>query len=215
MAKAETVIPTRNILALATRVFKQDGNQIFSESPEREASKFKLSKLLKAEELPTEAELVEADSIIDQVGQRIALNALKGTKIKSEFINRVFTYVSKPASPAWAGAFLIWAPKVLNDLAQRDEQNLEMQANAITSTWFGTAGDKIELEVKVQECRFVTHIGKFSVVAKTAEDNFVTFWFGKNIENTVKIKGRIKGHRVNQFIGNAKTTLLNFVKVVD
>lgn len=214
MDKADN-IPTRDILALATRVFYQDGNQIFRESPEHEASKFKLAKLLKAGELPTVAELVEADSIIEQVSQRLALNALKGTSIKSEFINNVFKYVCKPGSPAWAGAFLIWAPKVLNDLAERDEKNLAMQASAVSSTWFGTAGNKIELDVNVVECRFVVHIGKFSVVAKTNEGHFVSFWFSKNIENTVKIKGRIKGHRVNQFIGNAKTTLLNFVKVVN
>ena len=214
MSKAK-LLDTRMMLALATRVFADAGNQVINGSDDKEASKITLANLIKSEAVPTDAELANADAIVDEVNQRIMLNELKGTRIKSEFINNVFNFVQKPTAPAWAASFLIWAPKVLADLQERDAKNLTMQSSAVNSEFFGKAGDKITLDVKVVECRFVTHIGKFSVVAKTAEENFVTFWFGKSVENTISIKGRIKGHRTNPFVGNAKTTLLNFVKVVN
>jgi hypothetical protein len=39
-------------------------------------------------------------------------------------------------------------------------------------------------------------------------ESFVDFWFGKELEGTIRIKGKVKTQRGN------KTTQLNYVKIV-
>lgn len=205
---------TRTVVALALRVFAENNKTVCKGNPDQESNKEVVAKLLTCNVVPSDSEYILADELITAIKQRLMLNELSGSTIKSSFVNTVLNYVVADQVPLWASSFIVWAPKVVQDLDTRDTRALDLQCEAISSEYFGSPGEKLELLLTVKECRFVTHIGKFNALAKTQSGNFVSFWIGAAVDGEIAVKGKVKGHRVNQYAGNAKTTLLNFVKVV-
>ncbi len=96
----------------------------------------------------------------------------------------------------------------LPSVAVRDVANSELKREIYTSEQLqGAVGDSIVGDITVISARFNPDYNKHKITARMGE-SFVDFWFGKELEGTIRIKGKIKTQRGN------KTTQLNYVKIV-
>ena len=95
----------------------------------------------------------------------------------------------------------------LPDVARRDAARTELKREIYQSEQLvGNVGDRIQGLINVISCRYNQNYNKFRVQARMGEA-FVDFWYGKELEGELTIKGKIKAVRGD------KTTQLNFVKV--
>ena len=62
-------------------------------------------------------------------------------------------------------------------------------------------------DITVISARFNSDYNRYKISARMGE-SFVDFWFGKELEGTIRVKGKIKTQRGD------KTTQLNYVKIV-
>ena len=96
----------------------------------------------------------------------------------------------------------------LPSVAVRDVANSELKREIYTSEQLqGDVGDTIVGDITVISARFNPDYNKHKITARMGE-SFVDFWFGKELEGTIRIKGKVKTQRGN------KTTQLNYVKIV-
>jgi len=96
----------------------------------------------------------------------------------------------------------------LPSVAVRDVANSELKREIYTSEQLqGDVGDSIVGDITVISARFNPDYAKHKITARMGE-SFVDFWFGKELEGTIRIKGKVKTQRGN------KTTQLNYVKIV-
>ena len=96
----------------------------------------------------------------------------------------------------------------LPSVAVRDAANSELKREIYTSEQLqGVVGDTVVGDITVISARFNPDYAKHKITARMGE-SFVDFWFGKELEGTVRVKGKIKTQRGN------KTTQLNYVKIV-
>jgi hypothetical protein len=96
----------------------------------------------------------------------------------------------------------------LPSVAVRDVANSELKREIYTSEQLqGAVGDSIVGDITVLTARFNPDYNKHKITARMGE-SFVDFWFGKELEGTIRIKGKVKTQRGN------KTTQLNYVKIV-
>ena len=96
----------------------------------------------------------------------------------------------------------------LPSVAMRDVANSELRREIYTSEQLqGAVGDSIVGDITVISARFNPDYAKHKITARMGE-SFVDFWFGKELEGTIRIKGKVKAQRGN------KTTQLNYVKIV-
>ena len=96
----------------------------------------------------------------------------------------------------------------LPSVAVRDAANSELKREIYTSEQLqGVVGDTVVGDITVISARFNPDYAKHKITARMGE-SFVDFWFGKELEGTIRVKGKIKTQRGN------KTTQLNYVKIV-
>jgi hypothetical protein len=96
----------------------------------------------------------------------------------------------------------------LPSVAVRDVANSELKREIYTSEQLqGDVGDSIVGDITVISARFNPDYAEHKITARMGE-SFVDFWFGKELEGTIRIKGKVKTQRGN------KTTQLNYVKIV-
>ena len=96
----------------------------------------------------------------------------------------------------------------LPSVAVRDASNSELRREIYTSEQLqGAVGDTVVGDITVISARFNPDYNKHKITARMGE-SFVDFWFGKELEGTIRIKGKVKTQRGN------KTTQLNYVKIV-
>ena len=96
----------------------------------------------------------------------------------------------------------------LPSVAVRDVANSELKREIYTSEQLqGAVGDTIVGDITVISARFNSDYNRYKITARMGE-SFVDFWFGKELEGTIRVKGKIKIQRGD------KTTQLNYVKIV-
>ena len=96
----------------------------------------------------------------------------------------------------------------LPSVAVRDVANSELKREIYTSEQLqGNIGDTIVGDITVTKSRFNSDYNKHKITARMGE-SFVDFWFGQELEGTIRVKGKIKTQRGD------KTTQLNYVKLV-
>ena len=96
----------------------------------------------------------------------------------------------------------------LPSVAVRDVANSELKREIYTSEQLqGDVGDTIVGDITVISARFNPDYNRYKIRARMGE-SFVDFWFGRELEGTVRVKGKIKIQRGD------KTTQLNYVKIV-
>lgn len=96
----------------------------------------------------------------------------------------------------------------LPDVARRNVAQTELKRDIYQSEQLaGNVGDTVTGEIEVVRSRFNPEYAKYKITARMGE-SYVDFWFGRAVEGTLRIKGKIKFQR------NDKTTALNYVKVL-
>ena len=96
----------------------------------------------------------------------------------------------------------------LPSVAVRDIANSELKREIYTSEQLqGAVGDTIVGDITVISARFNSDYNRYKIRARMGE-SFVDFWFGQELEGTIRVKGKIKIQRGD------KTTQLNYVKIV-
>ena len=96
----------------------------------------------------------------------------------------------------------------LPSVAVRDAANSELRREIYTSEQLqGDVGDAVVGDITVISARFNSDYNRYKITARMGE-SFVDFWFGKELEGTIRVKGKIKIQRGD------KTTQLNYVKIV-
>jgi hypothetical protein len=96
----------------------------------------------------------------------------------------------------------------LPSVAVRDVANSELRREIYTSDQLqGAVGDTIVGDITVTKSRFNSDYNRYKITARMGE-SFVDFWFGQELEGTIRVKGKVKAQRGN------KTTQLNYVKIV-
>ena len=96
----------------------------------------------------------------------------------------------------------------LPSVAVRDAANSELKREIYTSEQLqGAVGDTIVGDITVTNSRFNSDYNRYKITARMGE-SFVDFWFGQELEGTIRVKGKIKTQRGD------KTTQLNYVKIV-
>ena len=96
----------------------------------------------------------------------------------------------------------------LPSVAVRDVANSELKREIFTSEQLqGNIGDTVVGDITVITARFNSDYNRYKITARMGE-SFVDFWFGQELEGTIRVKGKIKTQRGN------KTTQLNYVKIV-
>ena len=96
----------------------------------------------------------------------------------------------------------------LPSVAVRDVANSELKREIYTSEQLqGAVGDTIVGDITVISARFNSDYNRYKIRARMGE-SFVDFWFGQELEGTIRVKGKIKIQRGD------KTTQLNYVKIV-
>ena len=96
----------------------------------------------------------------------------------------------------------------LPSVAVRDIANSELKREIYTSEQLqGAVGDTIVGDITVISARFNPDYNRYKIRARMGE-SFVDFWFGQELEGTIRVKGKIKIQRGD------KTTQLNYVKIV-
>jgi len=95
----------------------------------------------------------------------------------------------------------------LPSVALRDAAHAELKREIFSSQPLpGAVGDTIVGDVTVIRTRYNAEYGKYRMDARMG-DSIVDFWHTKELQGTVRIKGKIKQHR-----GNGATQL-NYVKI--
>jgi hypothetical protein len=95
----------------------------------------------------------------------------------------------------------------LPDVARRDQARTELKREIyVSEQLLGSVGDAIVGDITVVSSKFNQNFNKYRITARMGEA-FIDFWFGRAIEGSVRIKGKIKNVRGD------KTTQLNFVKI--
>ena len=96
----------------------------------------------------------------------------------------------------------------LPSVAVRDIANSELKREIYTSEQLqGDVGDAVVGDITVISARFNSDYNRYKIRARMGE-SFVDFWFGQELEGTIRVKGKIKIQRGD------KTTQLNYVKIV-
>ena len=96
----------------------------------------------------------------------------------------------------------------LPSVAVRDVANSELKREIYTSEQLqGDVGDAVVGDITVTNSRFNSDYNRYKITARMGE-SFVDFWFGQELEGTIRVKGKIKTQRGD------KTTQLNYVKIV-
>jgi hypothetical protein len=90
----------------------------------------------------------------------------------------------------------------------RDQQRKDHNREVLDSTQLvGAVGDTVIGDITVVKSFYSKEYNKFKITARMGE-SFVDFWFGSDLKETVRIKGKIKNQRDNN------TTQLNYVKKI-
>lgn len=96
----------------------------------------------------------------------------------------------------------------LPSVALRDAAHTELKREIYASEPLpGNVGDVIIGEITVIRTRYSQEYGKYRMDARMGE-SIVDFWYSKELQGTVRIKGKIKQQRSN------KATQLNYVKII-
>jgi len=95
----------------------------------------------------------------------------------------------------------------LPSVAERDSVRNNIKKEIFASEQLNAVeGEAIVGEVEVLSSKYSATYNKYRITGRMGE-SFVDFWFTKDLQDTVKVKAKVKTHRSD------KTTQLNYVKI--
>jgi len=156
----------------------------------------------------------QAEDIIQYLQQTVILQSLKGST--DRFLAQTTELLSNQEISAKDFGIIAWAPKLADDY-QRKDRIREISARYEThSRYVGHVRDRITTNFTLIEKRYIKSMDCWAVYGADAGDNLLFYW-AKDLDKICevgKITGRIKDHKEDEYRGNARVTVLNYVKVI-
>jgi hypothetical protein len=205
--------PIVDVIASAVIAYQKNENKIIKYGHGKNANVDLIIQELKNPSF-SEEQRQEAETIIQFIQHQAVLQTLLGKK-QNAFLISVSEYIKEPTVPSKAIGLLAWAPQVYERLQKSEEVREQWSLHSVHSKHLGRdTGEKISCTFNLLEKRFVQKFECWSVVGVTDEGDIVSYFC--NNENKIvqkgTIKGRIKHHTIDAYRGDAKITVLNYVK---
>jgi hypothetical protein len=211
---------TVQAIAAVIRAFQENGNEINRTSYVNNENKaIRSNQEIAAEFLKDPASLADyiqqAEDDISYFKQSRLISTLKGNKV-SNFMATVNEILAGETVIGSLG-YLVWFPRLVAQMRKHDASHEQWAMNAPHSKWVaGKIGEKVTLSFRMLENRFLKNHGFWVVTGITDEGNIVSYF--TNTENKIvergTITGKIKGHNIDKYRCDAKTTMLNYVRFV-
>jgi hypothetical protein len=154
-----------------------------------------------------------AEDIISYLEQTIIMQNLKGGT--DRFLGQVSAILANKEINIKEFGIVAWAPHLVDQYQKKDRAREVSARYEYTSRYIGRIGDKIEIDFTMIENRYVKNIDCWAVYGYS-QDNLVFYW-AKTLDKVCevgKISARIKDHKEDEYHGNARVTVLNYVKVL-
>jgi hypothetical protein len=138
---------------------------------------------------------------------------LVGSKV-NPFTVQISELLTKETVPGFNIGQLVWAPKLHDDGVKQDGVKETVNHFLFTSNYIGKVKDRVEITFHLLESRFNNVYNCYRHVGHDGNGNLFGFLNKDSIPDGARIKARIKKCEASRFNGGAKTTYLNYVKVV-
>jgi hypothetical protein len=156
----------------------------------------------------------QADGLITYLQQTVIMQSLKGTP--DRFLAQIAELVTQNEIALKDFGIIAWAPKLVDDYQKKDHVREVSARYERSSRYVGCVGDKITTDFTLIEKRYIKSMDCYVVYGHDAGDNLIMYW-ARNSEKVCeagKISGRIKAHNEDEYRGDARVTVMNYVKVV-
>lgn len=210
-------VDTTEAVAAACAVYRHLGNTV-KKAELNDTSKTSKELLLdhfsgNSEITITDEDRGRAVEVASYIQQRNMLDKLAG-RSNSPFFLSVAVLLEKETVSSSDFGILAWAPKLVGDLTAADEETQNIRQTLHDSTHIGTLGKGIELEFHVLKTNYLKNYNSFVVLGHDGFGNSLSYWSARCPESLVfKIKARVKKHETLSRYGNAKSTVINYVKL--
>ena len=207
---------TITALSAAVAVFRANGSKITRFENNVPGNKEMVLDILlcKSNIAVTDQDVETATELRAYLEQKIMMATLTNARI-NDFFQQVTDLVTKPTVAQHQLGQLVWAPKLQADAQKQEVIKEDLGRYVFTSNYLGKEKDKVELVFTPIEVRYLSMYNCYRHVGHDGKGNLITFVNKNNIDKISKIKARIKDCNTNRYYNNAKTTQLNFVKVVE
>lgn len=214
--RMKTRVSAVRALAAALVVYRANGNRIEKYSDAKPGNKELALDLLDGNSnfAITEQDLADAQELKNYLLQKITLAKLTGARI-NEFFVGVAEIAGREEIAYFSIGQLVWAPKLADDARKQESIKEDINQYYFTSKYIGKEKDRVELDFVPIDTRYLSIYNCYRHVGHDSKGNLITFLNKNLIDKPCHIKARVKGCEVNRYYNNAKTTNLNFVKVVE
>jgi hypothetical protein len=156
----------------------------------------------------------EAEGIVQYLQQTVIMQSLKGDP--DRFLAQVTELLSNNEISMKSVGIVAWAPKLADDYQKKDHVRELSARYEYRSQYVGRVGDKTEMSFTLIDKRYIKSMDCWAVYGIDAQDNLIFYW-ARNLDKVCevgRIYGRIKEHKQDSYRGNARVTVLNYVKVL-
>lgn len=209
--------PTIDVVAAADIAFRVNEHQVvktLESEKEEKTNKAIVLSILKNPDQITQADLDEAEKIINYLQGDATMQVLLGRKLSGFMANIIKTLEDK-TTPEFNVGMLLYAPDLYATAMKRQalaEQTLDLM---YISKPLGTNGTKVTVNFTLIEYRYVPTYNFWSVYGKDEHGNLVSFVTNKEeLCKATYITGNIKISGPDEFHSNATVTKLSHVKAI-
>jgi hypothetical protein len=156
----------------------------------------------------------QADGIVQYLEQTVIMQSLKSTP--DRFLAQISTILANKEVSIKDVGIVAWAPKLVDDYQKKDRVREVSARYEHHSRYVGHPRDKVTIDFTLIEKRYVPSFDSYAVYGVDNHGNLLFYW-AKSLDKVCevgKISGRIKDHKLDEYRGNARVTVLNYVKVV-
>jgi hypothetical protein len=219
MVKTKFTVKTIDAIVAAILAYRVNGNAVlrFDNEHKKVDNKTLIGEFFESTITIPEDEFTalkeEAELIKLQLEQRLTLNAITGART-SEFLQNVIDTISKDSVDSRNFGIVAWVPKLHNDILSTDDARSQLVRFGASSRFIGQPGNKVTLTFTSITVKYLKDYNSFVHQGHDEHGNLIKF-FNKNlIEGTKTISARIKANSIDERIGAARVTALNYVKVI-
>jgi hypothetical protein len=210
-----TRVDTKQVLAAAVAVYRIQNNRVVRFENDIPGNKEMVLDILAGTSTIqiTEDDQTRAGEIGSYLEQKIMLSTLTSVRV-NDFLRQISELANLPEVPTNSIGQLVWAPKLYDDSVKQDGVKQDIGQFAFTSTYLGREKDKIEFTFNPIDVRYLSTYNCYRHVGHDGKGNLVTFLNKNSVDTVQRIRARIKSCEQSRHYANAKTTQINFVKVV-
>lgn len=160
--------------------------------------------------------LEQADDVIAYLQQVAMLQSLTNGRTQN-FLDNVVQLLQTDGVTTREFGLVSWAPKLASDYRKKDSVREKWLGYEFTSRFVGKVGDKVRVNFTLIQSHHLPAYNSYIVFGHDEHQNLFFFWnkSGDTIPNKCVLEGRIKEHKIDEQRNDAKTTRLNYVKVIE